>query len=272
MRRFCVPLLALLLLCATLSPVSGGPSRGSSGNSFTLHIGRLSMRNVSNLLELLLGRIKTADVVMENLVIEVPQRGGTLNIAVERATAPYAEMKVSLLQVLALSITHLSDLIPLLLGKTVVWEDVTIVASYLYGEDLQLSNQRMWVGEPWGSKITAENMSLSSLLVKDTLKENSSDPKRFAIESSGVVMDNFEQSMDGRRIIAPKAVSPGRLYMEATSVFSPRVSMSVMEITEQTRSAPHRVRASSVVMEEPVIWAVSMDLSSLEFPNGMVIG
>jgi hypothetical protein len=263
-----LPVLFLVLLLLSLPPVAawGGGTRSQSDvsgtNSFTLRIGKLTMTNVSNLFEMLFGTIKSKDVTMENLVIEVPQGEGTLRIEVGYVTTPYAVMKVSMLQVLGLAITHLSDLIPLLLGKSVTWTDVTIVANSMEAQNLLLLNQLMYVGSPDNSRdvyIEADRMTVSSLSVEKVVKENGR--LSFLTLSSGMAMENFLQKTPPpcMCISAPRASCPGEAEFRAVSIFSPRVWMNSMEITDK----PHKVKASGVELQSPEIWATSLELSSL---------
>lgn len=254
-------LITCLLVFSMLPQATASP-----GNSFTLRIGKLSMRNVSNLLELLGGKIKTRDVVMENLLIEIPQSGGTLKIFVPEVKASYAVMEVSLLQVLGLSITHLCDLVPLLLGKAVTWKNVTITAGYMYAESLQLKNQRIWAGRGGdGFELTADKMFAPSLSIDDTLGDN-----RFVISVPQTEMENMEQEMgEGVYLIAPK-LTGSSLKMETVSVFSSSCSMVSMEVTEKTRTAPHRVVAKGVVMENLAMRFLKME-GGVEFPQGFRI-
>jgi len=268
-----LPVLFLVLLLLSLSPVAawgGSSTRTRSGvivgNSFTLRIGKLTMTNVSNLFEMLFGTIKTKDVTMENLVIEVPQGEGTLRIEVGYVTTPYAVMKVSMLQVLGLAITHLSDLIPLLLGKSVTWTDVTIVANSMWAQNLLLLNQLMYVGSPDSSRdvyIEADRMTVSSLSVEKVVKENGR--LSFLTLSSGMVMENFLQKTPPpcMCISAPVASCPGQAELKAVSIFSPSVSMAFMEITDK----PHKVRATGVELQSPEIWVTYLDLSTLDLEN-----
>jgi len=264
-----LPVLFLVLLLLSLPPVAAWGGSGtrsqsdvSGTNSFTLRIGKLTMTNVSNLFELLFGTIKTKDVTMQNLVIEVPQGDGTLRIEVESVTTPYAVMKVSMLQVLGLSITHLSDLIPLLLGKSVTWTDVTIVANSMEAQNLLLLNQLMYVGSPDSSKdlyIEADRMTVSSLSVEKVVKE--SGRLSFLTLTSGMVMESFLEKTPPpcMCITASKASSPGTTELKAVSIFSPRVSMTSMEITDK----PHKVKARGAELQSPEIWATYLELSSL---------
>jgi hypothetical protein len=229
------------------------------------------MTNVSNLFELLFGTIKTKDVTMQNLVIEVPQGDGTLRIEVESVTTPYAVMKVSMLQVLGLSITHLSDLIPLLLGKSVTWTDVTIVANSMEAQNLLLLNQLMYVGSPDSSKdlyIEADRMTVSSLSVEKVVKE--SGRLSFLTLTSGMVMESFLEKTPPslcRCTSASRASCPGQAELKAVSIFSPRVWMNSMEITDK----PHKVKASGVELQSPKIWATYLELSSLKLEGEIYI-
>ena len=272
-----LPVLFLVLLLLSLPPVAAWRGSGtrsqidiSGANSFTLRIGKLTMTNVSNLFEMLFGTIKTKNVTMENLVIEVPQGDGTLRIEVGSATTPYAVMKVSMLQVLGLAITHLSDLIPLLLGKSVTWTDVTIVASSMKAQNLLLSNQLMYVRSPDNLKdiyIEADRMTVSSLSVEKVVRESDGRPS-FLTLTSGMVMENFLQKTPPpcMCISASRASSSGQTELRAVSIFSPTVSMASMEITDR----PHKVKASGVELQSPEIWATHLELSSLEL-EGMHI-
>jgi hypothetical protein len=270
-----LPVLLLVFLLLSLPPVAAWGGSGtrtrsgvSGGNSFTLRIGKLTMTNVSNLFEMLFGTIKSKNVTMENLVIEVPQGEGTLRIEVGSATSPYAVMKVSILQVLGLAITHLSDLIPLLLGKSVTWTDVTIVANSMQAENLLISNQLMYVRSPDSSRdayIEADRMTVSSLSVEKVVKE-SDGRLSFLTLSSGMVMENFLQKTPPPRCMctsASRASCPGQAELRAVSIFSPRVWMNSMEITDR----PHKVRARGVELQSPEIWATYLDLSSLDLEN-----
>jgi len=260
--------LSLVLLLLSLPPVAargGSGTRSCGGNSFTLRIGVLTMTNASGLFEMLFGIIKSKDVTMENLVMEIPQGDGTLRIEVGHVTTPYAVMKVSTLQVLGLAITHLSDLIPLLLGKSVTWTNVTIVANSMQAQNLLLLDQLMCAGSPDGSRdvyIGADGMTVSSLSVEKVVKEN--NRLSFSAVSGGMVMENFLQRTPPpcMCITASKASSP-ETELRAVSIFSPRVWMASMQITDR----PHKVRAGGVELSSPEIWATYLDLSSLELEN-----
>ena len=125
------PLLAGLLVAALAS--------ASPEETFTLHADKMSFRCTSSLGELLVGKIRAEDVVIENLTIY----DGYTTFS-SHAEIPESVMHITLLQVLGLTITHFEDLIPLLLGKTVEWEDVTIEVKRMEASSVEYVFLEVW--------------------------------------------------------------------------------------------------------------------------------
>ena len=105
-------------------------------NTFIVRADKMAFSCTSNLVELLLGIIKVKNLSAENLEIEIPGNDYKQFIRADLVTTPKGEMKVTTIEVLGIAITHLEDLVPLLLGKTVEWENVKIDAESMYAEDL----------------------------------------------------------------------------------------------------------------------------------------
>ena len=105
-------------------------------NTFIIRANKMAFSCTSNLVELLLGIVKFKNLSAENLEIEIPGNDYKQFIRADLVTTPKGEMKVTTIEVLGMTITHLKDLVPLLLGKTVEWENVKIDAESMYAEDL----------------------------------------------------------------------------------------------------------------------------------------
>ncbi len=123
----------LVIIPALLLSVGLAPACGAPCGTFTVRADRMTFRCASTLLELLAGKIVAEDVSMENLAVE-----GTMRITAASAGSPRVVMKVSTLEVLGMAIEHFEDLVPLLLGKTVTWEDVKIRARSMAADSMGL--------------------------------------------------------------------------------------------------------------------------------------
>ena len=133
-----LPLLAGLLVAAV--PLAWAPPASASpGETFTLHADKMSFRCMSTFGELLLGKLKTEDVVIDNLTIY----DGYTTFS-PYAEIPKAEMEVTTVQVVVLAVTHIVDLTRLLFGQTVEWENVTIKVKRMEASSMEYVFLEVW--------------------------------------------------------------------------------------------------------------------------------
>lgn len=89
--------------------------------------------------DLLQGEIVAEDVVMKNAEIK-----RLITIKADEIRTPRAEMKIAVLSILGETITSLNQLLELISGRDVVWEDVRICASEMKTNGMSFKNLSVW--------------------------------------------------------------------------------------------------------------------------------